>query len=403
MGDQCVVVHSGARDHYQLAQALSSSYQLYKLVTDIYCPDALKRFFPSLAITRSAPMLSSKQVTISTSALWYEMRMKLAGNFAFNHQKDQALGTCAASLAKKKQLHLFSYSYYAADAFALPRAFGSQKKILFQLHPHPLTIRRLLERELQKVPVAANSILYENEFRYNDAYLRQLGGEPDMADAIAVASHYTAKTLTENGVPENKITVIPYGISTDKFVKKTGRTQRRGIKAIFIGSMVQRKGLSYLLEAMHLLDDKSIELVICGRGFSDEKLLEKFTHPQITIKKDLSHGNLLQEMHNSDVFVFPTLCEGFAHVILEAMASGLPVITTDRCCGPDIIEEGKQGFIIPANNSIVIADKLQWAASNKNALYQMGQAAAGRAEEFTWQSFRDKINLFYKTVIKADV
>jgi glycosyltransferase involved in cell wall biosynthesis len=107
----------------------------------------------------------------------------------------------------------------------------------------------------------------------------------------------------------------------------------------------------------------------------------------------------MQEMYSSDVFIFPTLCEGFAHVVLEAMSIGLPVITTTRCCGPDVIEEGKHGFIIPANDSKEIAGKLSWAASNKEILYDMGQAAAARSAGFTWQQFRNKTNEFYETAI----
>lgn len=399
MSRQCVAVHSGGRDHYELAQALADSNSLYRLVTDLYCPDVLRGLVPGLAAKRSSLRLSSRLVNMPSQALWYELRMILARNFLFNMEKDKALGTYTARLAKKKKLHIFSYSYYAADAFALPASFNSQKKMLFQLHPHPFTIKRLLEKELANVPLATDSILYENELRYNDTYLQQLAGESQMADSIAVASSYTAQTLVENGVPANKISVIPYGISTERFKKRTSPPASKQCRAIFIGSMVQRKGLSYLLEAMHMLNNNAVELVICGRGFSDDRLLTHYSRANITVKKDLSQAALLQELHNSDVFVFPTLCEGFAHVILEAMASGLPVITTDRCCGPDIIEEGKQGFIIPANNSHELAARLQWAADNKAVLYEMGQAAAERSTQFTWQQFREKINTFYQSCI----
>ena len=401
MNKQCVAVHAGNRDHYELAQGLADAGNLYRLVTDLYCPDALKGVLPSLAAKRSAKDLSSKLVNVSAEAVWYELRMKLAKNFAFNQEKDKALGATAAVLAKKKQLHLFAYSYYAADAFALPRAFSNQKRLLFQLHPHPFSVRKVLENELQNAPLASESILYENEFRYDELYLKQLASESQLADGIAVASKYTAETLVENGVPRNKISVIPYGISGERFTKRTTKPPGKGLKAIFIGSMVQRKGLSYLLEAIHMLNDSNIELVICGRGFSDEKLLDHYKSSQITVKKNLPYKELLQEMHSSDVFIFPTLCEGFAHVVLEAMSIGLPVITTDRCCGPDVIEEGKQGFIIPPNNSREIADKLNWSASNKESLYNMGQAAAARAAEFTWQNFRQKINEFYEAGIRG--
>ena len=399
MNNKCVIVHASARDHYELSKGLAASGNLYRLVTDLYCPDILKRILPALAAKRSAAQLSSKLVTLSPIALWYELRMIMAKNFSFNQEKDRALGKHAAVMAQKKKLHIFSYSYYAADAFALEATFSKQKKMLFQLHPHPVTIKKLLEKELKNVPAASDSLLYENELQYNDQYIGQLADEPRQADGIVVASNYTAGTLIENGIPESKIKVIPYGISTDRFIKRTSRPPGKGLKAIFIGSMVQRKGLSYLLEAIHLLNDEDIELVICGRGFTDDRLLDKYKHKQITVKKNLSYNLLLQEMYSSDVFIFPTLCEGFAHVILEAMATGLPVITTNRCCGPDIIEEGKHGFIVPANDSKELATRIAWAAANKEALYNMGQAAAEQSAEFTWDQFRKKINEFYQSTI----
>jgi glycosyltransferase involved in cell wall biosynthesis len=344
--EQAVVVHAGARDQYQLALALAERNYLSRLITELYCPDALTAVLSGLASKRYCEGVSSRYVSLSLQALWLTGRMYLQRSFAFNQLKDTALSKRAQRVASKKAAHLFCYSYYAYEAFSAERAFGGQKRLLFQLHPHPRSVRAMLQEELERVPAARDSILYENEFRYSDVYLEQLGAEARLADAVLVASSYTKQTLVENGVPEERIQVVPYGIDTKAFIKRSIAPVNKKLRIIFVGSMVQRKGLSYLLDAVRSLNTV-VELVLCGRGFMDEQLLKQYQDIDILIKRNLSQEELMQEMHQADVFVLPTLSEGFAHVILEAMSCGLPVITTGNSCAPDIIADGKEGFIVP--------------------------------------------------------
>jgi glycosyltransferase involved in cell wall biosynthesis len=398
VNNKCVVVHAGARDHYQLALALAERDYLQKLVTELYCPDVLTGLVPKLAAVRYQQGLSSKLTTVSASALLLQARMYMGNAFALNRQKDATLSNNAYAVARRTHSHLFCYSYYAYQAFAAERAFASQQRILFQLHPHPHSVKQVLQEELDRVPAARESILYENEFRYSDEYLQQLGAEASMADAVVVASSYTKRTLVENGVAESRIQVVPYGIDGGSFTKRTTRPANQQLRVLFVGSMVQRKGLSYLLEAVRKMGN-AVELVLCGRGFMDEPLLNQYRDINVTIKRGLDKAGLVQEMHGADVFVLPTLSEGFAHVILEAMSCGLPIITTANSCAPDIITEGKEGFIIPIKDSEALAGKLDWCAAHKDVLFDMGQAAAGKAGTLTWQRFRKGIVDFYESCI----
>lgn len=396
--NQCVVVHAGARDHYQLALALAEVHSLSRLVTEIYCPDGLTSLLSNLAAKRYCKGISSRQVSLSPHALWLTGRMYLQKSFAFNQQKDAALSEQAYRVARKREAHLFCYSYYAYHAFSKERAFDGQKRLLFQLHPHPNSVRAMLKEELERVPAARDSILYENEFRYSDAYLDQLGAEANMADAVLVASSYTKQTLIENGVPEDRVKVLPYGIDRQAFLKRSKPPANKKLRIIFIGSMVQRKGLSYLLDAVRKLHS-SVELVLCGRGFMDEQLLAQYRDVDILIKRNLSQKELMQEMYQADVFVLPTLSEGFAHVIVEAMSCGLPVITTGNSCAPDIITDGKEGFIIPVKDSEALTQKLEWCIQHKDDLFDMGQSAATRSSMLTWENFRKGVTGFYESCI----
>ena len=96
-------------------------------------------------------------------------------------------------------------------------------------------------------------------------------------------------------------------------------------------------------------------------------------------------------MGRHDVFVFPSLFEGFGLVILEAMAQGLPVITTSHTVGPDIIEDGVDGFIVPIRSSEAIAEKLELLAADRPRLEAMREAAIATARRFTWENYRRRL------------
>ena len=390
-----IVAHAGARDHYQLALGLQEGGMLEQLVTDWYTPDLMYSLFPTKTGNRYKQGLGSEKVTNCTSALAYAVKMKFNKSFADNIHKDRLLSMAAMDLAIKKEAHLFLYSYYAWDAFSrVDSEQRDMRKLLFQLHPHPSSIKKLLTEELELVPQARASLMYENEMQYSDDYLARLGDESLLADAVMVASSYTGQTLAENGVEPERIAINPYGIDANVYQCRDKDPQNRKLRILFVGSMVQRKGLYYLLSAAAKLPANQVEVVLCGRGFIDHELIRSFGSVNIEVKVGLSSQDLVSEMHKADVFVLPSLTEGFAHVILEAMSAGLPVITTSNTCGPDVVSEGVDGFIVPIRSTEMLAAKLDWCATHKDQLFQMGQLAARKARQYTWDAFRHNVRNF---------
>lgn len=397
---KCVVVHGGARDQYQLALALAEKKYLKRLITDYYHSDHFYRVFPLIAEKRYINGLSSKLVNIPFQAFLLSLKMRFEQTFTLHKEMDLVLSKKAYKTACKYNTHLFCYSYYAYHSFRKAQQSGSgMRRILFQLHPHPVSVKKILQQELEVTPQARDSIMYENECQYSQEYLQSLSDESQMADSIVVASTYTMQSLVENGIDAAHIQVVPYGIDQQKFWTRIMSPGYKHLRIIFVGSLVQRKGLSYLLDAVRKLKNAGIELVLCSRGFIDEKLIGHYKDVQLTLKLNLSQKELLHELHNSDVFVLPSLCEGFGHVILEAMACGLPVITTPNTCAPDILEDGKEGFIIPIRDSDSLANKIDWCLKNKEGLYAMGQSASKKASQFTWEKFRKGIIQFYENSI----
>ncbi len=393
---KAVVPFFGARDHYQLPIALHEQGLLECHLTDLYFP-ADRRWFQNTAgkllsdaaiSRRFDPLLPSRQVCIARTMLGPAALGIGAGKTRTQRRRDDALGARAARLAAERGAALFSYSYYAASAF---EAAGDtvRERFLFQLHPHPASIRQLLTEELERVPQARESILGETEMALSADQLARLSLESTVANGWTVASSFTAETLRASGIPADRIHIVPYGVNHAAFPCRRERPVSNILRVVFLGSLIQRKGLSYLLDAVRLLNSRQVELTLVGRGNVDRTLLSHYRDLSVHIKPALNHSQLVSELHQSDLFVLPSLAEGFGHAILEAMSTGLPIVTTRNTCGPDVAQDGVQGFLVPIRNAQAIAEKIEWGLNNRDALAQMGMAAAARSRHFTWNRFRE--------------
>lgn len=384
-----ITCHAGCRDAYQLSLALYENNLLETLITDFYTPDFARVFIGK----RYNSGLPSRKVTSLWSNFLYQKIYK--GSYAVS---DARLSNYAAKKAIENNSNLFLSSYTAYEAFNRIKSEGWQSKcLLFQLHPHPVSIRKLFEDEINLVPVAKESILGELEMNQDQHVLERLIGESSLADACVVASSFTKETLIENNIPADKISVVPYGVDASKFPQKKKYNSVNGsLNILFVGQMIQRKGLYYLLEGVKRLNSPNINLTIVGRGTIDQNLLNNYASASnIHIKINLDHANLVNEFHRNDVLIFPSLVEGFGQVILEAMSSGIPVICTPNTAGKDLFLTGHEGIIVPIRSIDALVGTIEWCMQNKSNLADMGRIAMETAKNFTWEKFRKEIVEFY--------
>lgn len=384
-----VTCHAGARDGYHLSSALHQIGVLEKLVTDAYTPSFAGKWFPGRF---NAHLPSSKTISVWGNYLAEKL---LAEDFMAT---DKILSNKAFHIARQAQSNLFLTSYTAYEAFRLAQGHcPDMGRLLFQIHPHPMAIRKILTEELVATPEAEFSILAEHEMQVSDEMLARLDGESQLADSIVVASSFTQKTLVDSGVDSDKISVLPYGVDAARFPQKLNYSDcRRKLKILFLGQMVQRKGLSYLLKAVKALHTDKIELTIVGRGRIDEHLLKEYAaFVDFNIIRGLSHEDLVKCFHDHDVMVLPSLVEGFGHVILEAMSAGLPVICTKNTAGPDLFLTGDEGIVVPIRDSEAISTCIEGLMGEKGKIEFMGRQAAFAARDFTWERHCDGIRQFY--------
>lgn len=213
--------------------------------------------------------------------------------------------------------------------------------------------------------------------------------EHEQADRVVAASSFTRRTLVEHGVAEEKIKVLPYGVGRDFLEageKRKKREAGRKMRFLFLGHLSARKGLRQLLEAWRGIEGG--ELVLMGGG--DPGPWKQAAGANVIFPGGGDRRQVLEEMARADVFVFPSLFEGFGLVLLEAMAAGLPVITTENTGGPDLIGQGQEGRLVSAGNVKELAEAMGSSIRDPAGTAEMGNRAHRRACQFTWKSYGKK-------------
>jgi glycosyltransferase involved in cell wall biosynthesis len=281
-------------------------------------------------------------------------------------------------------------SYYLSES-----AFRNKTKLNILNYPtaHHRYAIKLLTEEKELEP-SFSSMFTTNDIPSCTNYTI-LDSEIELADKILLGSTFAKNSFIAEYIAVDKVNVIPYGVDVSLFSSAPiNRVKTDLFHVIYVGQIGQRKGISYLLRAYEKFMGSGTQLTIVGNIVNDEKPLLPF-RDNFTHILHVPRAQLPKYYQKADVFVFPTLLEGMGLVVLEAMASGLPVITTSNGPG-DIVRDGIDGFIVPIRNPDAIVDKLEYLRTHPDERYQMGLNARARAMEFTWELYQKKV-VFYLT------
>jgi len=219
-----------------------------------------------------------------------------------------------------------------------------------------------------------------------------------LADVVFVASSFTRQTLSFAPKFDGSVVMIPYGSPTVSPVEHAPRSKSPRLRVLFVGSLGQRKGLSYLFAACRQLGS-NVELTVIGQKPLESCPALERELARVRWIPTCAHSEVLAEMSRHDVFVFPSLFEGFGLVLLEALAMGLPIIATPHTAGPDLIRDGKEGFIVPIRSATEIAARLDLLHRDRSRLDMMSAAARRRAGEFQWETYESTLALCVAQVL----
>ncbi|MFM8809384.1 MAG: glycosyltransferase family 4 protein, partial [Chthoniobacterales bacterium] len=216
--------------------------------------------------------------------------------------------------------------------------------------------------------------------------------EFELADVVVANSSLTAKTWAAAGLDGSKIRVVTLGGPPPEAHGAHGGSRGKGpLRLVWAGTFSVRKGAHYLLEAWRRWNpEDAVVLDVFGSVALPDSLMANLSE-NIVFHGPVNRECVLEKFLRSDLLVFPTLCDGFGLVVLEAMSRGLPVLTTKQAGASDLVKDQVNGLVVEAANTDRLVDVLQWAASNREALGTMRAAALQTAEENQWKDYGVKL------------
>ncbi len=399
-----IVAQLGARMHYAVPRILYRVNCLEKLYTDICAVKGWPRFLqlmPEVWRTSSIKRLLGRvpqdippHLICAFTHFGYEYAIKRYQAKTATEKTSIHLwaGEYFNELIIKSNLPTasFIYGYNSASerlfSFAKSKGIGT---ILEQtIAPKSVEIC-MLNEEISYFQDRSKEI---QDYSVEDWKLREQY-EWNLADKILCASEFVYKHLILEGVPPEKCLIVPYGVDLSYF--KSHRSSRNkssinnSLRVLFIGQVNYRKGIFYLLEAMKKLEKFPVHCRIIGNINIALDLLSKYLPSNVELVGQVPRSEIINEYQKADVFCFPSLCEGSATVIYEALAMGLPVITTNN--SGSIVRDKIEGFIVPTRDVDAIAESLNYFLSQPKRLEEMSYAALQRSQFGSLDAYSERL------------
>ena len=216
-----------------------------------------------------------------------------------------------------------------------------------------------------------------------------------LSDVVLAPSAFVRDSMIRLGHDPQRIALVPYGLSEDWF--ETPAAPRPG-RVLFVGNVGLLKGVHYLAEAQRLLQQRGVtaEFRVVGPAQPYVADAPLFHGPEYV--GQVPRSQVRAEFAEADVFVFPSLCESFGLVHLEALACGVPVITTPNC--GSVVRHGVDGFIVPIRDPAALADRIEQVISNRTARDQLATRARERARQFSWRQYSQNL---MSAIVDADL
>jgi len=328
-------------------------------------------------------------------------------------------------------------------AASLSFTLSAQSKLLkFRpdvIHAHELlspSTTAVLAKQLLNVPVVAKVLtggsygdVWKLQHRWSGRtraaiFVRQI-------DRFIAISQEINSELADIEIPASQRVLIPNGVDVERFsplspIEKQQLRQTLGIPqgpiAIFSGRLTQQKRLDLLIEAWEGVrtHHPNATLIILGTG-EDEQALHQMARERFSENQGArceAGENQLDEncikfigrtedvapyLKAADLFVLPSSAEGLSNSLLEAMATGLPAVVTNVGAAPELIETGKNGWLVPPEQSAELSQAIVNAFDQKDALPDFGKWARQKVvQDYSLTSVVDKLINLYATLTKAD-
>lgn len=337
---------------------------------------------PTLFSTLPKFRFSSLPAGVVKSSPWPELVFRVSrslGQERFGSDfKMVTFGRILANKLKEEPWDIFvGWSSFSKEALEQKVA---KKNILIRDSTHISFQMDILETEYKKIGIS---------FQRDELAESREIKEYELADEIIVLSNFAKNTFLSRGVPSEKIKVVRLGVDTSLFFPLEHREWKAPLRVVYFGSMDVRKGIPYLLQAIQQLESQNIEFHLVG------SLDPKVQHLVDGVKKCTFYPSMPQHqlagfLRTMDVFVFPTLEDGFGQTLIQAMASGLVPIFTPNCGAAELVSEG-EGIQVRAGNSDDLVKTLSAFVRQPDLLKSMRKSAIAKSKQIGWETYTHQL------------
>jgi glycosyltransferase involved in cell wall biosynthesis len=394
---QWIVTQIGARELYAVPRALHRRGSLDRLYTDVWCrygAGVLTRLpgrLGALGGRHHKDLPAEKVFAFSARSLWRELTSKAP----MTHEEQFALfadlGGRFAGLVRRAlegiELDPKSHRFFGFDTGVLETLEFTHERGVFSVVDQ-IDLARIDEdvsaAEADKWPGWQRL-----PGRAPKAYFDRLAQEWSLADLVVANSSWSQRGLVRLGVPEKKIAIIPLAYESGAPPGSTKPVNRdRPLTVLFLGQVILRKGFPYLVEAARRLTGTTIRFVVAGPlGIAPEAVALLPSNMSLLGRVLRPHARRLYSQ--ADVFVLPTLSDGFAITQLEAMSHGLPVIATPNC--GEVVKNEYNGLIVPPGDASLLAEAIARLDRDRVLLAFLSVNAAARPADFTLDAYADRL------------
>jgi glycosyltransferase involved in cell wall biosynthesis len=294
-------------------------------------------------------------------------------------------------LKRWTQCDIFHLMLHGTGIKLIRRAKDEGATVIVEaVNQHPQAANDILREEAERLGLKPRRQLYSTQQRMIEESLA--------SDFLLAPSRSVRDSFVDRGYDIDSSAVLPYGVDLSRFHPDATEVKDGTFRAICVAQISPRKGQIDLLEAWKELNLPNAELLLIGAlSYEMDTILRPysglFRHISVVPNQDL-----LRYYGRSSVFILPTLEDGFAVVTAEAMACGLPVITTVNNGAADIITHGKDGFVVPIRSPEAIAERLELLYRNEELREEMSRAALAKARsELSWETYANRLCVFYQS------
>lgn len=403
-----IVAHPGRQHSFRVAKALKDAGLLYRYVTTVYDKeDSILMKITKMFLNRENKRRASnrKCATLEDSdVVLFETFLSFILLLVYRVDKGQRFARWLNDfISKRFQIKLAKYAI--KEEVDVVICYDANCRYCFEyLKKHAPRIKRVMDNAapnrnyLNKIytdnrencgPFVNALSKYKYLFDKNEA--KRFVDEISYVDYHIVASDFSKKALEYDGVLDNHIFLVPYGIDENRFINEPRNYEKGKLNLIYVGEVNQRKGIYQICEAAKILNNPNIEFNIIGSGYESQKELFAPYEKHVTFHGPQFFEKLQNHFKHNHVFLFPSMGDGFGLVLLEAMAAGLPIIASCNSAGPDIVSEGNNGFLIDACDTNMLVDRIMWCYNHMDELERMSNNARSTAKEYSWEKYNNAI------------